>query len=107
MNYLALTLPGGSSVNPPSDIPRGGLSYLTGALQQAITLMIILGIVLILIYIVWAGAQWISSGGDKAKLAAARAKLTWAIIGFIVVLLSVFILNVIGFLFKVNLLKLG
>jgi len=97
---------GGQQINPPSGIPSGGLSNLRGILANALLLFIIAGAFLLVIYIVWAGIQWITSGGDKAKLTAARQKLTWAIIGFVVVLSSFFIMDTIGFFFKVNLLKL-
>jgi len=102
---LALNF-GGDVIKQPSGIPSGGLADLQGILSTAILLFIIVGSFLLVIYIVWAGIQWITSGGDKAKLTAARGKLTWAIIGLVVVLSSFFIIDAIGYLFKVNLLKL-
>jgi hypothetical protein len=105
MKYLAITFPGGLTINPPAGIPQGGLTYLQSVFRNALTIIIIIGIFLTLIYLTWAGAQWITSGGDKAKLAAARSKLTWAIIGISIILLSFFILSIIGYLFKVNLLQ--
>ncbi len=102
---LALNF-GGQQLNIPKNIPSGGLSSLQQILSNAITLFIIAGCFLLVIYIVWAGIQWITSGGDKQKLSAARGRLTWAIIGFIIMLVAVAIINGIGYLFQVNLLKL-
>jgi hypothetical protein len=55
-----------------------------------------------LIYIVIAGMQWITSGGDKTKLDAARKKLTYAIIGLVVAFMSFLIVSVLGYVFGVN-----
>jgi len=96
---------GGQELNP-TFIPTGGLSELQIFIRNALMVFIVFGAFFIVIYIVIAGIQWIMSGGDKNKLAAARGRLTWAIIGFIVILSSFFIINAIGYLFKVDLLKL-
>ena len=104
--YLALTLPGGQNIAAPKQIPTGGLDKVQTIFGNAFTIMIIVAIVLVIVFVVWAGIQWASSGGDKSKLAAARARITWAIIGLIFVLGSFFLLNFVGYLFKVDLLKL-
>lgn len=111
-DLLALTLPGangqpGQTINPPASIPKGGLTTLQSILSNGITLFLIFGILLTIITIIWSGIQWGSSGGDKAKLQSARNRITWAVIGFILLLLSFFILNIIGYFFKVNLLNLN
>src|SRR6185369_5551090 len=102
---LALNF-GGETINAPDGIPAGGLMNLQDIFSNAIIIFIIIGMFLLVIYIVWAGIQWITSGGDKAKLTAARGRLTWAIIGLVVIFSSFFIINAIGYLFKVNLLTL-
>lgn len=63
--------------------------------------MIIFAIAATLILIVWSGVQWASSGGDKGKLEAARRRLTWAIVGLIIVLLAFFIVGIFGYFFNV------
>ena len=104
MDYLALTLPGGKQVAPPADVPSGGLDTLSKVFGNALTTMIILAVVLSLIFLVLGGMQWISSGGDKNKVAAARAKITWAIVGLIITLAAFFIINIFGYFFNVKLL---
>lgn len=106
MDYLALTFPGGGQVKPPSVIKEGGLGYLGILLSNAITIFMVVGLIFVSVYLIWGGIQWITSQGDKQKLTAARGKITWAIIGFIVLLLSVAIVNAIGYIFKVDLLRL-
>ncbi len=41
--------------------------------------------ILLLIYLVWGGLEWLTSGGDKAKLESARAKITSALIGVAII----------------------
>ena len=103
---LAFTF-GGQPVNVPKGIPSGGLPYLQTLLSNILTIFIIAGAFLLVIYIIWGGIQWITSGGDKQKLSTARGRITWASIGFIILMIAVFILNAVGYFFRVNLLKLG
>lgn len=98
---------GGQQVTVPSGFPSGGLSTLQTFMNNFLTIFIIAGIFLLVIYIVWAGLQWISSGGDKQKVATARNRLTAAVIGLILILLATAIVNAVGYFFKVNLLKLS
>lgn len=107
---LALQLPGadgnpGVTIEPPKSIPQGGTDVLGPAIANGITIFIIIAIVLCLISIVRAGIQWTASSGDKAKVASARSRLTWSVIGLIVVLSAFFIVNVLGSFFNVNLTK--
>lgn len=104
MDYLALTLPGGRTVTPPGDIPSGGMDTLSKALSVGIQIMIIIAIILSLVFLVLGGLQWTSSGGDKGKIAGARSKITFALVGLIVALSAFFIVNIFGTFFGVNLL---
>lgn len=112
IEFLALTLPGqdgqpAQQITAPNGIPKGGMTTLSSVLTNGITIFLILGAIVTLIMIVTAGIQWSSSGGDKAKLQSARNRLTWAIIGFSLLLLSFFAINIVGYLFKVDLLNLS
>jgi hypothetical protein len=110
IEYLALTLPGAegqpsTQINAPKSIPQGGTDTLSTAVSGGITIFIIIAIVLCLISIVRAGIQWASSSGDKAKVASARARITWSVIGLVVVLSAFLIVNILGAFFNVNLTK--
>lgn len=50
-------------------------------------LRLILGIVglLVFIYLIWGGVEWLTAGGDKSKTESARQKITNAIIGLAIV----------------------
>ena len=105
MKELAFTF-GGQNINVPRTIPQGGLSYMQQLLSNALTIFIVIGAFLLVIYIVWAGMQLISSGGDKQKVAIARGRLTSAVVGFILLMVAVGVINLVGYFFKVNLLRL-
>jgi hypothetical protein len=104
MDYLALTLPGGRTVQPPGDIPSGGLDVVSNGLSTGIQVMMILAIILSLVFLVLGGLQWTSSGGDKGKITAARSKITFAIVGLIVALSAFAIVTIFGNFFGVKLL---
>lgn len=105
MDYLALTIPGGQTINPPSTIPTGGSDTVARVLRNGFTIMIIITIILALIFLVLGGIQWITSGGSKEKIQAARSKLTYAIVGLVIALSSFFIVSFIGYVFKIDLLN--
>lgn len=112
MQYLALTIPqgpgGGSmTINAPAGIPSGGIAVVAKVVGNAVTILLIITVILTLIYLVVGGIQWSQSGGDKQKVTQARSRLTFAIIGLIIALFSFFIVSIIGYFFKVNLLQVG
>ncbi len=62
-----------------------GFNDLPTALSGVLNLVFFFALILVLIYLVWGGIQWITSGGDKAGTEAARGKITGAIVGIIIV----------------------
>lgn len=97
-----LHLPGGQTINTPVGIPCGGLPVASQIIGNAITIMLIITVILSLIFLIVGGIQWIQSGGDKQKVAKARARITYTIVGLIVALVAFFIVNVIGFIFNIK-----
>lgn len=105
MNKLALTLPGGQTISAGSTLPQGGLDIVKTVVGRTLTIFLIIGVMASLIFIIWGAMQWTSSGGDKSKVTAARSKITFAIVGLVVMLLSFGILAIMGRFFGVNLLQ--
>ena len=62
---------------------------------NVITVILILGAILSLLFLIWGGIRWIMSGGDKAKIDQARATIIAAIVGLIISFLAFFIASVI------------
>lgn len=91
-NLLAqsLQLPGGS----PIPIPGVGVNSsvksatLGGVLTPAFEIVFLIASVLLLVWMVWGIFQYIFAGGNKESLAKARSRITWAIVGFCIVLLA-------------------
>lgn len=50
----------------------------------------------VIIMFLWGGVEWITAGGDSAKVGAARNKLTQAVIGLVVLVGSFVIISFIG-----------
>ncbi|HSX40229.1 MAG TPA: hypothetical protein VLF68_01310 [Candidatus Saccharimonadales bacterium] len=108
MHLLSLAVPGengGVNIPAPSGVPTGGLEAGgTGQkiLQVGVELFLIAAVVFALFMLIFGGIGWISSSGDKQKIASARNRIIYAIIGLVVVLLSFFILTVLGNIFGVK-----
>ncbi len=104
MDYLAIELPGGKIVNPPSQLPRGGLSALAKAINVALNLLLVFALVYALIMILWGAVLWISSSGEKQNVEKAREKIKFALIGLILAFASFMIMSLISRIFGVSLL---
>ena len=80
----------------------------TGALiGSAIQIVFIAAGLAVLIFIVWAAFDWITSGGDKEKVAGARRKITNAIIGLVLLALAYFITALVSDLVGIPILTTG
>ncbi len=70
-----------------------------GIVGNIVTILFILAIVLALIYLVYGGIRYITSGGDKGKVDEARKHLMAAVIGLVIALLAYAIINVVSYVF--------
>ena len=98
MKVFAFSVPGYNNISAPATVPTGGLEAGgTGQsiIQTGIKIFLIVAVILAVFFVMYGGIQWITSQGDKTKIAAARAKITYAIVGLIVSLLAFFIINII------------
>jgi len=69
---------------------------------KIVTFLFIIAIVLALIYLIYGGIKYITSGGDKTKVDSARSHIIAAIVGLILAFLAYFIINIIGYMFGIN-----
>lgn len=94
MTKLALSVPGyGNIPNFPGF--QVGLS-LGGLVSGFYQIGFFLASFLAFIWFVWGAFQYIFAGGDKEKIAKARSRMTWAIIGLLIVLLAFFVAQFVG-----------
>ncbi len=60
-----------------------------------INFIFVLSTIVALLYLIWGGFKWLTSGGDKSAVGAAREHIIASIIGLIVIFLSYLILNIV------------
>lgn len=108
MRLLSLSLPDPNpsesslKIDAPPGIPTGGLGQgETGQklIQLGIDGFFMIVLILVVVFILIAGIQWIASGGDKQKIQAARGRLVYAIIGLIVTIAAFTLVSAIISLF--------
>lgn len=104
MRNLSLSLPGGYNIQTPGNLPGNTADSL---IQWAVTVFMVLAVIVALFFLVYGGISFITSGGDKQKVMQARLKLTYAVVGLIIIFLSFFIINLVGQLFDINLLNVS
>lgn len=101
MKLLTLSI-NGTPIPAPRGVPTGGLE--TGGAGQklfqfGVDAIFAVGVILAVIFIIISGIQMIVSGGDKQKIQAARERLTYAIVGLIVIAGAFFIVSTVILLF--------
>lgn len=110
---IALTIGGQGNGGGPgftlNNIPKqiGAISNLSlqAIIQWALISAFTLAIILTLLFFMFGGFKWLTSQGDKKQLEEAQKTIQYALVGLILVLISVFIINFIGQVFNVSLLR--
>lgn len=76
-------------------------------ISRAIGIALLIAGILVFVYLVWGGIQWITSGGDKGKTEEARGRITAALIGLAIVAAAYAVMQLISFFFGVSILDSG
>lgn len=80
------------AIDPPSQIALlKGLKGINALLDNVVGIFFAAAALSFIIMFVWGATQMILSGGEKEAVGKARAKITWAIIGIVLMSLSYFI----------------
>ena len=99
---------GGFTGFGPLGSPQGtGIFQFVGFISKVVGVMTIVAIIWFVFVLITGAISFISSGGDKQKLEAARSKITSGIIGLIITISALFIIGLIGTFLGVNLLDIG
>src|SRR5687767_10306010 len=107
---LALAAPAFAQGDVTIGIERPEEARITdiGALISAVASMaIIVSGILVFLYLVWGGIQWITSGGDKTATEKAQQRITNAIIGLAIVAASWALIRIIGAFFGLEIFDVG
>lgn len=75
------------------ELTDGYASDMGKLLSAVLQIVMVIAALLVFIYLIWGGIEWITSGGDKGKTEGARNKITAAVIGLIVLAASYAILT--------------
>lgn len=86
------------NIKPPEAVSRLGFGAegLSNFFNTAIQLIYIVAGILFVFMVIISALQWITSGGDKEAVAGARNRLTFAIIGIIILALAFVLIRVLG-----------
>ncbi len=90
MNKLALTLPGNHPIPTPVGL-KSEFVNLTSFISPLLNIVFYIVAFLAFYYLIWGSFQYIMAQGKKEDLAKARARITWALVGMIVVFSAYFI----------------
>jgi hypothetical protein len=102
-SFVGSVLPAAAANITDTEVEPGeGFATDFGSLINGIlSFVMVIAALLVFLYLIWGGIEWITSGGDKGKTESARNKITSAVIGLIVVAASYAILtlalNFLGF----------
>ena len=84
MKYLSLSI-SGTPIEAPRGVPTGGMDTGQKIIQMGLNFLFAGGIIIAVIIVIYSGIQWILSGGEKEQIQQARARLTYSIIGLVVI----------------------
>lgn len=71
-------------IGEPVQKPEGFAANIGVVINAVLSFVMVIAALLVLMYLIWGGIEWITSGGDKGKTESARNKITAAVIGLIV-----------------------
>ena len=94
-----------AGLNPPPGYGNLGNITLDKIVSALIQILLIASFIVAFIFLLLGGLRWITAGGDKAAAESARATLTAAIIGLIIVLSTWAIIRVIEQVFDVQIIS--
>jgi len=84
------------NISPPiQGLPAQPEEGLAKIVSFGIRTFLLISALAMLFYLLWGGYDWITSGGDKEKLAKARSKITNAVIGMVITISLLAVYNLI------------
>lgn len=81
---------------------EGGGGALSGIISSLFTVGVLVATIFTFFYLLWAGYNWLTAGGDKAKVDSARQRLTNGIIGLAIVASALAISTIVNQFFGIS-----
>jgi hypothetical protein len=101
-NLLALKING---VDIP--VPTGAQSNLTSlgdVVSRGLQFLLPLSGIILFVIIIMSGFQLLTSAGDPKKMEQAKQRLTWGVVGFVVIFVSFWLMRLLEFLLGIKVL---
>lgn len=76
-------------------------------IQNIVGIMTIVAGIWFIFQVIIGGIGWLTAGGDKAKVESAQKKITQGIIGLAIVIIAIFLIDLIGTLLGLEILRPG
>lgn len=95
-----LNLPGGQTITGP--LPAGRFTNLASLVTNALPILFSVAGIILLLYLLWGGFDYLTSMGDPKKAESGRGKITNAIIGFIIIFVSFWIVQILDYVLKLK-----
>lgn len=90
-------------VAPPENQGIDPDTSISEILTNIFRIIFVVAALAVLFMMIWGAFEWITSGGDKEKVAKARERITNALIGLALLALAFFILRIVGQMININL----
>ena len=104
--YLAVPALAATGDNEPWKVevgePKYAIPEFGSVIKGGIQIAILVAGLLCLVYLICGGIEWLTSGGAKEGVASAKARMTAAFIGMMIILASWAIIQIVGYLFDIN-----
>src|SRR3990167_5336196 len=99
------------TIEPPESVPNLGAedpsSFVAGIVRAGIQLLLISSFIIALLWTIFAGYRFITSGGDSKATGQAWTQLYWGLIGMMVVVGSFAIIKLVETFFNVPIISEG
>ncbi len=102
LSPLAMAMPvlASSTIGiPSSQLSQFQISDIGSFIGAIVTLLFIIAGILVFVYLVWGGLQWLTSGGDSASTQKARDRITAALVGLAIIALAYALYSLIRYFF--------
>jgi hypothetical protein len=97
MNKIALKLPGpggGVSIQEPPGFKFGGEAKIGDIISALLPYIFVLAGLVLFIFLIIGGFGLLTSGGNPDKVKAAQGKITSAVIGFVIIFISYWLVRI-------------
>ncbi len=108
MEKLALTLPGGQTIEGPKTITGQTLEEkfpdIGSIINELLKYVFVLAGLVLFILLIVGGFGLLTSGGNPDKMKAAQGKITSAVIGFVIIFISYWLMRILEIIFGISIL---